>query len=161
MDASKFYLPNSEFKKLYDSPTLLNITFNTKNASEKEKINEELNKYIEENPLMGYGSSEEVLRRINEEKQKLRVVGGIMAGILGVVGVINLIVTSVITRKNDFAIMECVGMTQKQLKRMIILESVFYGVATGILGVLASYCMVYRLLKRYSHKRGITPFRCH
>ena len=57
-----------------------------------------------------------------------------MAGILGVVGIINfvnLISTSVISRKKEFAVMESVGMTSRQLKDMIVFEGILYALSTG------------------------------
>ncbi len=141
-DAAKFYFPISEFNKLYDKPTLLNCTFNAVDDSMKRSIDRELEQYIEQNPLMGYYSSEELIKAINSEQRKFYTVGGIIAGVLGLVGIINfinLIITSVISRKNDFAIMESIGMTPKQLKQMIVWEGIFYAGATGVLGLLVSY----------------------
>lgn len=166
-DAAKFYLPFSEFQKLYDDPTLLNCTFNAKGEKEKISIDDALEQYVSDEPSMGYYSSEELLETISAEQQKLYIVGGITAGVLGIVGIINfinLIITSVISRKKDFAVMESIGMTQKQLKLMIICESIFYAAFTGIFGLVSSYCIGKTIIKKilsltwyYSFKMTLIP----
>lgn len=166
-DAAKFYLPLSEFERLYDNPTLLNCTFDATTEDAKKTINSELEEYVEEDPSMGYYSSEELLRAINSEQKKLYIVGGIMAGVLGIVGIINfmnLVVTSVISRRDEFAVMESIGMTGKQLKKMIICEGFFYASLTGILGLVAAYCIGATIIKQvlsftwyYTFKMTLIP----
>lgn len=59
---------------------------------------------------------------------------GIMA-VLGVVGIMNLINTtidSILTRKKELGVMQAIGMSNKQMKRMLQSEGLFY--AFGIIG---------------------------
>lgn len=53
--------------------------------------------------------------------------------LLGVINYINIILTNIAARKSEFGIMRCIGMTRKQLRRMLIMEGVYYW---GILQVL-------------------------
>lgn len=46
--------------------------------------------------------------------------------LLGVINYINIILTNIAARKSEFAIMCCIGMTRKQLRRMLIMEGVYY-----------------------------------
>ena len=45
-----------------------------------------------------------------------------MVVVIGIVNVINSIITSIRERKKEFAIMQSIGMTKKQLRTMLILE---------------------------------------
>ncbi len=45
--------------------------------------------------------------------------------------------TSVVTRQREFAMMEAVGMTGKQLRRMLILEGMFYALWTVVFSVIS------------------------
>ena len=59
---------------------------------------------------------------------------------------VNAVLTSVITRKKEFAMLQSIGMTGKQLKRMLSFEGLYYAVGTIItsvvLGVLSSVVIV-------------------
>ena len=57
------------------------------------------------------------------------VVGGALSGILGIIGVLNFvnsIITAMIARRRELAMLESIGMTQKQLQKMLCLEGLYY-----------------------------------
>lgn len=57
------------------------------------------------------------------------IVGGALSFILALIGIlnfINAIVTGILTRKQEFAMMEAVGMTRKQLRAMLVFEGLLY-----------------------------------
>ncbi len=65
--------------------------------------------------------------------------------LMGMVNYINVTITGFAARKKEFAVMESVGLTREQLKKMLILEGVFYSsvitVLTGIFGGGALYLL--------------------
>ncbi len=70
-----------------------------------------------------------------------RLVLGALCGILLLMGIINYMdvtITGLTVRKKEFAVMESIGLTRKQLRKMLILEGIFYSliitVLTGVLG---------------------------
>ena len=73
------------------------------------------------------------------------LIGGVLTAIIGMVGILNFvntILTGIVSRKKEFAMMEAIGMTRKQLSQMLILEGLFYAGITiafsFILGILFS-----------------------
>lgn len=79
----------------------------------------------------------------------IKLVGGTLSGILALIGILNFVnavVTSIISRKREFAMMSAVGMTGKQLKTMLTWEGIHYAVFTTIcsliVGTLLSYVVV-------------------
>ena len=77
------------------------------------------------------------------------VVGGILTFVVGIIGVLNFInsiLTGIVTRKREFAMMEAIGMTKKQLSRMLMLEGVYYAAGTIlcslVLGCLFSVTVI-------------------
>lgn len=68
-----------------------------------------------------------------------------MLSLIGVTSVIGTITTSISLRKQEFAMLQSVGMTQKGISRMLNLESLFYGVkalAFGLpIGLLVSFLL--------------------
>ena len=76
-------------------------------------------------------------------------IGGALSIIIGMIGIanfVNSVLTSVITRKKEFAMLQGIGITGKQLKRMLSFEGMYYAVGTiitsAVLGVLFSVVVV-------------------
>ena len=67
-----------------------------------------------------------------------------MVALIGVTNIFNTVTTNLELRTPEFAMLRAVGMTGREFRRMIWLESLFYGgkaLAVGIpLGVVISYC---------------------
>lgn len=57
-------------------------------------------------------------------------------GIIGIASFVNSVLTSVITRKKEFAMLQSIGMTGKQLKRMLSFKGLYYAVGTIITSVI-------------------------
>ena len=57
------------------------------------------------------------------------IVGGALSFILALIGILNFVnavITSILARKQEFAMMEAVGMTRKQLRAMLVFEGLLY-----------------------------------
>ncbi len=65
--------------------------------------------------------------------------GSALSGIVGLVGVLNFInavLTGILSRKREFAVLQSVGMTGKQLKTMLVCEGLYYTVLSLLLCLL-------------------------
>ncbi|MDO5400336.1 MAG: ABC transporter permease [Eubacteriales bacterium] len=63
------------------------------------------------------------------------LVGAALCFIVGLVGILNFfnaILTSILTRRREFAMLQSVGMTGRQLKAMLVWEGLFYAGAAGL-----------------------------
>ncbi len=101
-------------------------------------------------PSLGYASAEEARQDAATTRTMLQFVGGLIGSIFGAVGVLNLIntiITSILTRRHEFAIMQSIGMTAKQLTRMMIWESVYYAIGVCIVGLLLSVILAFTVVK--------------
>ena len=58
---------------------------------------------------------------------------GLVLALIGILNFINVMCTGVMVRKMEFAMMESVGMTKKQMRRMLILEGLDYAIITAFL----------------------------
>ena len=57
------------------------------------------------------------------------LLGSLLSFIVGLVGILNFfnaILTGIITRRREFAVLQAIGMTGRQLKQMLILEGLLY-----------------------------------
>ena len=67
--------------------------------------------------------------------------GGALSFIVGLVGVLNFVnavLTGIITRKREFAVLQAIGMTGRQLKTMLMLEGLLYTLLSIIFSLLLS-----------------------
>ena len=53
--------------------------------------------------------------------------------VIGLINFVNVMLTGVIARKNEFAIMESIGTTKKQIRKILTLEGGFYALISTIL----------------------------
>ncbi len=66
------------------------------------------------------------------------LVSSLILGGIGILNLINMILTSVIARQKEFASMRSIGMTQRQLQRMVVYEGICYAVLAGVVGIALS-----------------------
>lgn len=87
-----------------------------------------------------YESKEIVRKDFQGFQQMFLILGGTLCAIVGIVGILNFFnatMTGILARKREFAMLQAVGMTGRQLKRMLMLEGIFYaGIAVLISIVL-------------------------
>lgn len=87
-----------------------------------------LEKYTKGDELK-YESKKLVREDFENFKNMFLLIGGMLCFIVAVVGVLNFlnaILTGIIVRRREFAMLQSVGMTGKQLKAMLIWEGLFY-----------------------------------
>jgi len=53
--------------------------------------------------------------------------------VIGLINFVNVMLTGVIARKNEFAIMESIGTTKKQIRKILTFEGGFYALISTIL----------------------------
>jgi len=97
----------------------------------------------------------------------LIVVGGILSLIVGLIGILNFInsmFTSIWARRQEFAMLQSIGMTDKQLNRLLSFEGLYYAVYTMILslvlGIIFSVAVIGGIVSEmwfFSYKFVVTP----
>ena len=70
------------------------------------------------------------------------LLGGLLCAIIGLVGVLNFfnaIMTGILSRKREFAVLQAVGMTNKQLKTMLVYEGLYYALSSALSALVLSF----------------------
>ena len=83
-------------------------------------------------------------------KNMYGMIGGMLAFILALIGILNFLNTmaaSILSRKQEFAALEAVGMTGKQLKTMLCTEGIYYAAGTLVIALFASVILNLTVLK--------------
>ena len=68
-----------------------------------------------------------------------------LISILSVINIFNIITSNIRLRRNEFAELKAIGMSQKQINRMLRLEGIFYGTTSIVLGLVISIIILYVL----------------
>ena len=140
-DAPMFYISENTFKNIYENPSLMSFSFNV-DKEELVAVTEQLEKLVEQKEGEIGCSSVIMLRNsLSGIKDTVYIIGGFISMILGISGFINfinLMITNIITRKKEYAVMQSIGMTTKQLIRLIVNEGLLYALSSTVLGIVLS-----------------------
>lgn len=126
---------------------MMTYAFNVEDGKEAD-MERFVNDYTErQEPAMDYESRQGVADEFNGIRSTVLMVGGVLSfvtGLIGIMNFINSIVAGILARRREFAVLQSVGMTGKQLKEMLCLEGSCYAVGTVLLSLLAgALCSVF------------------
>ena len=149
-DGLFLYLPTGIYKELYDEPVIYKYAFNVE-ESQQENMTAFLNQYIEnEDTSVNYLSARSARESAEGERAMISFVGGLVGVIFGIAGILNLInmmITTILTRRHEFAAMQSIGMTARQLTKMMIYESVYYAAGACLSGIAAAALLDLTLIR--------------
>lgn len=161
-DGLFLYLPTSIYTQIYDKPAIYKYSFDVE-EKQQEAIHAFLENYITNvDPRLSYASAKEARQDAMTTRTMLQFVGGLIGIIFGAAGVLNLvntIITTILARRHEFATMQSIGMTTKQLTRMMIWESVYYAVGACMVGLILSVILAFTIVKTLTG--GIWFFTFH
>jgi putative ABC transport system permease protein len=95
------------------------------------------------NPLSDliYESKETTRTEFREFQQMFLILGGVLCAVIGMVGILNFfnaIMTGILSRRREFAVLQSIGMTRAQLRAMLVQEGIFYAVGSSVVSLLLS-----------------------
>ncbi len=162
-----FTLPSGEFTSLTGETGAMNIAFNV--APDKiNDVDKQIKKYCENvNTDLDYRSRQSYVDEFKDMQNTFMLVGSLLSFILALIGIlnfINAIVTSIRSRRQEFAVLQSIGMTGGQLKQMLVSEGAYYIIFTALftltLGSLLTYVMmtaIENVIWYFSYRFIITP----
>lgn len=125
--AIQIVMPEQTFSDLYGEKQPLAVVYDvdTAHLSEAEQITSELMIGSE----MTYISRETLAAEFAQTQRNFALIGTILSSILAAIGIlnfVNVIVTGILTRQKELAMLNAIGMSGKQMKKMLIWESATY-----------------------------------
>ncbi|MDH8678058.1 ABC transporter permease [Fusibacter bizertensis] len=82
-----------------------------------------------QNTQLGYESKFTYAAEFDSFRKMFLILGGVLSFIIGIVGILNFLnamLTSILSRRHELAMLQSIGMTGKQLKLMLIWEGLYY-----------------------------------
>lgn len=125
-------------------------------------MQEKLEYYVKSNSLLNFDSKKKYLDEFSGIENTFVIIGSALGGIIAFIGIVNFfnaMFTSILTRKGEFAMLQSVGMTDQQLKSMLITEGLVYAVATILLSILFGIIVSLSIVKVVSCSIWFFTFR--
>lgn len=145
-----YILPEKEYLEFMGKQQPMRTIFNV-DKEHTNSIEKWLEKYCSSiNPDLAYTSKSSIVAEFETTKNMYTMVGGLFAFVLGAIGIlnfINTITTSVLSRRQEFAMMEAVGLTRTQLQTMLCYEGIYYIIYTSISALLLSSILSFTVVR--------------
>lgn len=124
-----YILGAERFKQDTGADTVMIYTYDTTEES-NDAMEAFLADYTETvQPIYDYESKQSYMDEFEGFRSMFLTMGSALSFIIGLVGVLNFInavLTGILTRKREFAVLQSIGMTGKQLKTMLVYEGLYY-----------------------------------
>lgn len=138
------YLPAENFKEFYPDNTIRKMFFDVadKDQPQAEKM---LTDYrSSEDKSLTFKSKSTLIEHYREQTRATTIMAFAISLIIAFVGILNFInsmITAIVSRQKEFAMIQSIGMTKRQLRIMLIFEGFYYAgstlAASYLLGSLA------------------------
>lgn len=117
---------------------------NTDNNADTNANTENMENFLADytesvNSQYDYESKETYASEFYGFRDMVLIMGSVLSFIVGLVGVLNFlnaILTGIMTRRREFAVLQSVGMTGKQLKQMLVAEGLYYTFGAVLLSLI-------------------------
>ncbi len=156
-----FILPAETFREQWPDHILRKLFLNVDDAH-IDTVQAFLDDYMETaDPGLPVSSRQTMAEQYEAQTRSSAVMGNVVSVVIALVGVLNFInsmVTAIVPRKREFAVIQSVGMTKRQLNRMLVDEGLCYAALT----LLASYVLGAAgvgIVVRAMVEGGFTTFR--
>lgn len=147
IEGPRIFMAENKFKEIYETPTLYGFLFDV-----EEQYQQEMETYLAQDTDVAYNSITTLKADVLGIKNVVLLVGGMIGAVFALVGLINfinLVMTNIVTRRHEFATMQSIGMTNRQLRKMMISESFSYVLLAGIVGTLVAATLGMTLLRAF------------
>ena len=161
---STVIIPETEYFGLTENRKALSVMINA-GEGKYDEVSEKLNDIIAPEPGIYLKSIESLRAEYEDFTRMIKIVGGSLSAILGLIGILNFVnstVTGIVSRKRELAVMNAVGMTGKQLSSMLMWEGICYAVLTAAVSVLLGTPLCFLLVnfiagESFSDSFTLTP----
>lgn len=139
-DFLSFYLPADTFQSMYPDNTLRKLFFDV-DEEYQPQAEEMLIDYRDNvDKSLNYTAKSTLMEHYQAQTRANTVMGFAISLIIALVGILNFInsmLTAIVSRQKEFAMIQSIGMTKRQLRSMLIDEGLYYAGST----LLASYVL--------------------
>ena len=144
MPGFSVYLPSSEFESLVN-PDIMSATVIADEIA-VDSLQTEIGLLLANNPEVDFRSRADYIAEMKSDNQQFALIGFTLCAVILLIGILNFVnttMTNIFSRKQELAMLQSVGMTAKQGKKMLVLESIYYMALALLVFVTAGYGVSY------------------
>lgn len=140
--ADEFVLNDQTFIRDTGTDCVMQYSFNMVDAQSNAAMENFLADFTEnQQSQFDYESKLTYVEQFQSFQSMFLILGGVLSAIIGLVGILNFfnaILTGILVRRREFAVLQSIGMTGKQLKTMLIWEGVYYALMAILISMILS-----------------------
>ncbi len=140
-DFLSFYLPTDKFRAMYPDNTLRKLFFDITEKYQPQAEEMLLDYQNNVDKTMNYTAKSTLIEHYREQTRANTIMGFAVSLIIALVGILNFInsmVTAIAARRKEFAMIQSIGMTKRQLRSMLIDEGLYYAASTLLVSYILS-----------------------
>lgn len=110
--------------------------------------------YTDQNPQMGYVTKASLKKEFENMVTVIATIGIFLAAVTALIGIlnfINAIVTAIVSRRREFAMLQSIGMTSSQLRKTLIWEGIIYIGISCAVGFVVGSVLSWAVLRALNH----------
>ena len=166
--SDEFILNDETFVADTGTDSVMYYAFDTTDDA-NAAMEEFLTDYAENvNPALDYESKAAYAGEFESMRTMFLLLGGALSFIVGLVGILNFfnaVLTGIIARRREMAVLQSIGMTGKQLRTMLVWEGLLYALGAAVLALALTVALgpvafraVEGLFWFFTYRLTLTPF---
>lgn len=148
--AVQIFIPSDEFKSHVKNPVIMTVLFDVENK-EISSVEKYIESYVKtKEPALSYKSRKFYKNEFAKTQSTYNVVGYSLSFVIALIGILNFansMATSIISRRQEHAMLQSIGMTRRQLYKMILFEGLYYALFTMLIVVTFGTAVSYIIVK--------------
>lgn len=163
---ASLYISSDAFIDIVEKPQIMTALFNV-NENYNKEIDNFLRARVRSIPTLDYRSKALYQEEFRQMIQTFTAIGYLLTLIMAFIGLLNfsnVMISSIITRSQEFATIQSIGMTTKQLRRILAFEGLYYSIftlmATFVVGTPIAYygmAAVTKEMPYFTYRFSIMP----
>ena len=151
---------NTIMQEWFGEPAVKQLDMNVASGYEKNAFIA-LKQLIGDDSGISITSRTESMEELNRAKMAVLVLGGSISFVIALIGILNFVnvmSVSVVARKRELATLESIGMSHKQVRKMLISEGLYYAIITLIFVLSAGNLIAYGIFKLFQQQVSFAVF---
>ncbi len=158
--APTVYVSGKLLPQMYHDPNIWEINLDVSSDYEQNALMA-LKQMIGSDFEISLTSKLEAMEELNSAKMVLLVLGGGIALVIALIGILNFInvmSVGIMVRRQELATLECVGMSRKQVRKMLVSEGLGYAVITLFFVLTLGSAAAFGIFKLFQQEATYATF---
>lgn len=158
--APTVFVSNTLMDAIYGEPIVSKLHIDVAQGYDKQAL-DTLKQITDEDYEISRTSKLEAQEELRGAKMMLYILGGGVALILALIGILNFVnvmSVGIMVRKQELATLECVGMSRKQVRKMLVSEGLGYALITLFFVFTAGSAITFGIFKLFQQQATYAIF---